>query len=161
TAWSFPWSPRSIRDLRAARPARPSRFADTRSGHSSSALTFGSHAAVYMSGVVGRVGKMRAFAISAAVAALVALALGAGAASVKKSCGDAIIQDWYVDQSIDGTYSSHCYKEALSRVSDAMRIYSSLPDELESGLRAALAREATSGRLGTTHTIGQPSRSTQ
>jgi hypothetical protein len=100
---------------------------------------------------------MRTLVISAALAATAALAFGAGAASAK-SCGGAIIQDWYADSTIDGTYSAHCYREALSRVSDRMRMYSDLPEQLERGLRAALQRQATSGRLGTTHTITQPGR---
>lgn len=95
---------------------------------------------------------MRTLAIGAALAAMAALAFGAGPASAK-SCGNAIIQDWYKDSSIDGQYSARCYREALSRVSDQMRMYSDLPEQLERGLRAALQREATSGRLSATHTI--------
>src|SRR5262249_61408464 len=101
---------------------------------------------------------MRTLLIGVALAATAALSLGAGAASAK-SCGNAIIQDWYADSTINGTYSVHCYREALSKVSDAMRIYSDLPEELERGLRTALARPApTSGRLGAAHTLREPSR---
>jgi hypothetical protein len=95
---------------------------------------------------------MRTLAIGAALAAMATLAFGAAPASAK-SCGNAIIQDWYKDSSIDGQYSARCYREALSRVSDQMRMYSDLPEQLERGLRAALQREATSGRLSATHTI--------
>lgn len=96
---------------------------------------------------------MRTLAIGAALAATAALAFGAAPASAAKSCGNAIIQDWYKDSSIDGQYSASCYRQALSRVSDQMRMYSDLPEQLERGLRAALQREATSGRLSATHTI--------
>jgi hypothetical protein len=101
---------------------------------------------------------MRTLVISAALAATVALALGAGSASAAKSCGDRIIDDWYVDGTIDSQYSPKCYREALSKVTDQMRIYSSLPDQLDRGLRAALSRE---GVLSSKHTINQSSRSIQ
>ena len=101
---------------------------------------------------------MRKLVTGAALAATAALALGAGPAAAAKSCGNAIIQDWYADSAIDGQYSARCYREALGRVSDQMRIYSDLPEQLERGLRAALQRKATSGRLGTTHTITQSGR---
>jgi hypothetical protein len=99
---------------------------------------------------------MRTLAISAALAAVAALALGAGSASAK-SCGGAVINDWYMDGTIDARYPATCYRQALSKVTDKMRIYSDLPDQLERGLRAAITR----GVLGTKTTITQPPRSTQ
>ena len=99
---------------------------------------------------------MKILVISAALAAVAALALGAGSASAK-SCGNAVINDWYVDGTIDARYSATCYRQALSKVTDQMRIYSDLPEQLERGLRQAVARE---GVLGTKTTITQPSRST-
>jgi hypothetical protein len=100
---------------------------------------------------------MRLLVISAALAALTALALGAGSASAK-ACGGAVINDWYVDGTIDARYPAPCYRQALSKVTDQMRIYSDLPEQLERGLRQAVARQGT---LGTTKTITQPSRSIQ
>ena len=99
---------------------------------------------------------MRLLVISAALAAFTALALGAGSASAK-ACGGAVINDWYEDATIDARYPATCYRQALGRVTDQMRMYSNLPDELERGLRQAVARE---GVLGTQTTITQPSRST-
>jgi len=99
---------------------------------------------------------MRRLVISAALAAVAALALGAGSAAAGKSCSDRIIDDWYVDNTINGQYSAACYRQALGRVNDQMRIYSNLPDELERGLRVAITR----GVLGTKTTITQQSRST-
>ena len=61
---------------------------------------------------------MRTIAISAVLAAVAALALGAGSASAK-SCGAAVINDWYVDGTIDKQYPAQCYREALTRVPDA------------------------------------------
>ena len=99
---------------------------------------------------------MRTLVITVALAATAALALGVGSAAAK-SCGDKVIDDWYVDNTINGRYPAYCYREALGRVGDQMRIYSDLPDQLERGLRQAVARE---GVLGTKTTITQPSRST-
>jgi hypothetical protein len=97
---------------------------------------------------------MRVLVIGAAAAAMAVLALGAGPASAK-SCSGAVIEDWYADSTINGQYASRCYREALVRVSDSMRIYSDLPEQLERGLRAALAREAHV--KSATKTIRQPS----
>ena len=100
---------------------------------------------------------MKTLVISAAVAAVAALALGAGSASAK-SCGNAVINDWYVDGTIDARYQATCYRQALSKVTDQMRIYSDLPEQLERGLRSAVTRAHV---LGKRTTITQPSRSTQ
>ena len=100
---------------------------------------------------------MRLRVICAALAAVAALAFGAGSASAK-SCGNAVINDWYVDGTIDARYPAKCYRQALSKVTDQMRIYSDLPEQLERGLRSAVTRAHV---LGTQTTITQPSRSTQ
>jgi hypothetical protein len=99
---------------------------------------------------------MRAIVISAALAAIAALALGAGAASAK-SCGATVINDWYVDGTIDHSYPPACYREALSKVTDQDRIYSNLPEQLDRGLRASLASH---GVLSTKTTITSSPRST-
>lgn len=92
---------------------------------------------------------MKTVLISAALAAVAALALGAGSASAK-SCGAAVINDWYVDGTIDKAYPARCYREALSRVPEQAKIYSDLPEQLDRGLRAALTRH---GVLSTKTTI--------
>jgi hypothetical protein len=97
-------------------------------------------------------GRIKTLAIGAAIAATAALAFGAGSAAAQ-SCGQAVIQDWYVDGTIDGKYSPRCYREALGRVTDQDRIYSDLPEQLDRGLRAALAQRGT---LGTKKTVTQP-----
>ncbi|MBA3718622.1 MAG: hypothetical protein H0W87_10405 [Actinobacteria bacterium] len=62
-----------------------------------------------------------------------------------------MINDWYVDGTIDGQYPSRCYREALSRVQEQQRIYSDLPEKLDRGLTAALRRQATGGVLNARH----------
>ena len=101
--------------------------------------------------------QIRTLVITAAFAATAALAFGAGSASAK-ACGSAVINDWYVDGTINGQYPARCYREALGHVNDKMRIYSDLPDQLERGLRSAITR---AGVLGTKTTKVQSSRSTQ
>lgn len=97
---------------------------------------------------------MRALVIGAALAATGALALGVGSASAK-SCGTAVINDWYVDGNIDKQYPAQCYREALSRVPESAKIYSDLPEQLDRGLRAALASR---GVLSTKTTITRSGR---
>ena len=75
---------------------------------------------------------MRTIVISAVLAAVAALALGAGSASAK-SCGAAVINDWYVDGTIDKQYPAQCYREALTRVPEQAKIYSDLPEQLDRG----------------------------
>jgi hypothetical protein len=99
---------------------------------------------------------MRTIVISAVLAAVAGLALGAGSASAK-SCGAAVINDWYRDGTIDKQYPAQCYREALTRVPEQAKIYSDLPEQLNRGLRTALTRH---GVLSTKTTITRPSRST-
>ncbi len=93
---------------------------------------------------------MRTLVISAALAAVAALALGAGSASAK-SCGDAVINDWYLDGTIDARYPATCYRQALSKVDR--------PDaHLLRPARAARARPAV-GRHARTACSGRGRRS--
>jgi hypothetical protein len=96
--------------------------------------------------------------VTAALVATAALAFGAGPASSASSCGSAVINDWYVDGTIDYQYPSKCYREALAKVPESQKIYSDLPDKLERGLRAALVREARGGVKSATKTITQSGR---
>jgi hypothetical protein len=108
-----------------------------------------------MGALKGRFHTMRLLITTAVLAATAALAVGAGPASASASCGHTVINDWYVDGTIDGRYSADCYRQALSRVPEQQRIYSSLPEQLPRGLRAALAREPKSGVKGKVKTIRQ------
>jgi hypothetical protein len=44
-----------------------------------------------------------------------------------------VIQDWYVDSTLDGTYAQRCYREALDEL--PVRAYSKLPLLLQRRLR--------------------------
>ena len=63
--------------------------------------------------------------------------LGAGHSIVvglgERPCWKTVIQDWYVDGSLDGVYARRCYREALDEL--PVRAYSKLPLLLERRLR--------------------------
>ena len=60
--------------------------------------------------------------LAAFVSLLVAVAPAAGAAP---SCGRQVIDDWYDDGRIDGTYALHCYDDAIESLPRDVRDYSS------------------------------------
>jgi hypothetical protein len=51
----------------------------------------------------------------------------------ERPCWKTVIQDWYVDSSLDGVYARRCYREALQEL--PARAYSKLPLLLERRLR--------------------------
>jgi hypothetical protein len=71
-------------------------------------------------------------AVAASVAALPAPAAGAPQAP----CGKAVLKDW-ADGKIDRAYPIRCYQDALNRMPEDMRSYTTAPDDLR---RALLAR---------------------
>jgi hypothetical protein len=48
-----------------------------------------------------------------------------------ESCLDRILEDWYPDERIDGTYSQACYRQAESDLPQDLRDYSDLPAEIQ------------------------------
>ena len=70
----------------------------------------------------------------AAFATLLVIAAPAGAAS---SCGRAVIDDWYDDGRVDGTYALHCYDDAIEILPRDVRDYSSAKDDIQRALQAA------------------------
>ena len=51
----------------------------------------------------------------------------------ERTCWKTVIQDWYVDGRLDGTYARRCYREALDEL--PVRAYSKLPVLLQRRLR--------------------------
>jgi hypothetical protein len=76
---------------------------------------------------------LRALLLIAAFAAVLAVAGPAGAA---KSCGRAVIDDWYEDGRVDGTYALHCYDEAIDNLPRDVRDYSSAKEDIQRALQA-------------------------
>lgn len=74
---------------------------------------------------------LRALLLATAFLALLAVASPAGAA---KSCGRAVIDDWYDDGRVDGTYPLHCYDDAIKILPPDVRDYSSAKEDIQRAL---------------------------
>jgi hypothetical protein len=81
---------------------------------------------------------IRILVLIAAFAALLVLAAPAAAA---KSCGRAVIDDWYEDGRVDGTYALHCYDDAIEALPRDVRDYSSAKDDIQRALQARMRGE--------------------
>ena len=62
--------------------------------------------------------------------------MAAGPAAAAKSCGRAVIDDWYEDGRVDGTYALHCYDDAIENLPRDVRDYSSAKDDIQRALQA-------------------------
>ncbi len=69
------------------------------------------------------------------VAAFVALLVAASPAGAAKSCGRAVIDDWYDDGRVDGTYALHCYDDAIKILPRDVRDYSSAKEDIQRALQ--------------------------
>ena len=85
-------------------------------------------------------------AVSIAVVALFAgalLVLAPGRAAAATPCWKAVINDWYDNSRIDGTYPISCYRQALKHLPEDVQDYTSLPDDIRAAMQAALACSST------------------
>ena len=82
---------------------------------------------------------LRAVFVLAAFASL--LVATAPAASAAPSCGRQVIDDWYDNGRIDGTYALHCYDDAIEILPRDVRDYSSAKEDIERALQAQAARQ--------------------
>jgi hypothetical protein len=73
------------------------------------------------------------------VAALGVLALGVAArpAAAKTPCSRQIIEDWVDNDRIDQTYPLHCYREAIARVPEDLRVYTGIVEDIQSARQQA------------------------
>ncbi len=62
-------------------------------------------------------------------------------ASAAASCGRQVIDDWYDDGRVDGTYALHCYDDAIEILPRDVRDYSSAKEDIERALQAKLRGE--------------------
>lgn len=81
---------------------------------------------------------VRALTLATSVLALLVLASPAGAAS---ACGRAVIDDWYEDGRVDGTYAVHCYDDAIDSLPRDVRDYSSAKEDIQRALQARMRGE--------------------
>ena len=72
------------------------------------------------------------------VLAVACVAVGAptGGAATKQRCGTAVLKDWS-DGKLSRPYPVRCYQDALNRMPEDMRSYTTAPDDIQ---RALLAR---------------------
>ena len=54
------------------------------------------------------------------------------AATAAKPCWRLIVDDWYDNERIDGSYSQACYRQAEQNIPQDLRDYSDLPGEIQS-----------------------------
>jgi hypothetical protein len=62
-------------------------------------------------------------------------------ANAAASCGRQVIDDWYDDGRVDGTYALHCYDDAIEILPRDVRDYSSAKEDIERALQAKLRGE--------------------
>ena len=74
---------------------------------------------------------LRALVLVAALGAMLAVAAPAAAA---KSCGRQVIDDWYDNGRVDGTYALHCYDDAIDNLPRDVRDYSSAKEDIQRAL---------------------------
>jgi hypothetical protein len=77
-------------------------------------------------------GALRVLVVVAAFLTLLAVASPAGAA---ESCGRQVIDDWYDNGRVDGTYALHCYDDAIEILPRDVRDYSSAKDDIQRALQ--------------------------
>ncbi|MEO5577293.1 MAG: hypothetical protein ABIR67_12920 [Gaiellaceae bacterium] len=71
------------------------------------------------------------------VVAFVALLVAAAPAGAAESCGRKVIDDWYNDGRIDGTYALRCYDDAIEILPRDVRVYSSAEEDIRRASQAA------------------------
>jgi hypothetical protein len=72
---------------------------------------------------------LRLLAVVLAFAGAIALTTPAGATAAQP-CWKQIVEDWYDNERIDGSYSQACYRAADKNIPQDLRDYSDLPGEI-------------------------------
>ena len=80
------------------------------------------------------------------LAALVSLAVTVAPAGAAPACGRQVIDDWYDDGRVDGTYAFHCYDDAIEILPRDVRDYSSAKEDIQRALQAKLRKQPRAGR---------------
>ena len=71
------------------------------------------------------------------VAMLGALVVTAAPAAAAESCARKVIDDWFDDGRVDGTYALHCYEDAIDILPADVKVYSSATEDIRRALQAA------------------------
>jgi len=75
------------------------------------------------------------------LAAFVSMVIATAPAGAAESCGRQVIDDWYDDGRVDGTYDLHCYDDAIEILPRDVRDYSSAKDDIQRALQAKLRNQ--------------------
>ena len=75
------------------------------------------------------IAPLRLLALALALTGVIALTTPA-VATAAKPCWKQIVDDWYGNERIDGSYSQACYREADKNIPQDLRDYSDLPGEI-------------------------------
>jgi hypothetical protein len=89
------------------------------------------------------------------LAAAVGAILLAAPAAAKDPCWKTLIDDWY-DGRIDNVYPVPCYRAALEHMPEDVAQYSSLGDDINRALQAAIATQGPGGGSNGSNTSGDP-----
>jgi len=84
-----------------------------------------------------------------AFAAILAALAVAGPGTASTPCWETLINDWY-DGRIDSVYPVSCYRDALENLPEDVAVYSSLEDDINRALAAAIAAGGGDGGSGPT-----------
>ena len=85
---------------------------------------------------------------------LAALSVSAPAVAAKKSCGDAVIADWYGDGRVDKVFPLRCYQEAIRSLPVDVLDYSNAKEDILRALAFARKGEKDPGPSGGSQTTG-------
>jgi hypothetical protein len=66
--------------------------------------------------------------------------VGVASAAGGAACWQQVINDWADNSRVDGRYEIHCYQEALRRLPEDMRAYSTAPDDIARAMREEIRR---------------------
>ena len=83
---------------------------------------------------------------------LAALSVAGPAAAAKKSCGDAVIADWYGDGRVDKVFPLPCYQEAIRSLPVDVLDYSNAKEDILRALAFARKGEKDPGPSGGSQT---------
>lgn len=84
----------------------------------------------------GTVAALVASLVLAVASGLALSAASAAPASAGTPCSTKVINDWFDDDKIDGTYPKHCYTDAIDNLPPDIHTYMSAADDIRAALLA-------------------------
>jgi len=92
---------------------------------------------------------MRPTRLAIILTILGSLALGAASsAGAATPCWRQVVNDWYRNNRVDGTYPIHCYSEAIANLPEDVKGYSNAPDDIRKAMLLAIRGDSSGGANG-------------